>query len=58
MHFNWTLVQKSVEAALLLGWEHWLSQTTLIKAGSTVELIWNGLKLLFKKGASNVGPKV
>lgn len=54
MHINWIMVQKGVEAVLIFGWEHWLSQTTLVKAGSTAELIWNGVKLIFKKGDSNV----
>lgn len=58
MHLNWHLFQKAVEAILIFAWEHWLSQTSLIKAGSTVELIWNGLQKLFKKGDKNVGPKI
>jgi hypothetical protein len=58
MSINWIVVQKAVEGGIILGWEHWLSQTTLVKAGSTVELIWNGLKLLFKKGEKNVKPTV
>lgn len=54
MHnLNWHEIQKAVMAGVILAWEHWLSQTTLVKAGSTVELVWNGLKLLFKKGESN-----
>lgn len=54
MHINWVYVQKGVEAALIFAWEHWLSQTTLVKAGSSVELIINGVKALFKKGDANV----
>ena len=50
MHnINWHAVQKCVEAAIIFGWEHWLSQTTLVKAGSTVELVWNGFKILKEK---------
>jgi hypothetical protein len=57
MHIDWTHVQKAVEGVAILSWEHWLSQTEKVKAGSTYELVWNSMKWILsklKKGDSNV----
>lgn len=42
-----------VAMAVLMVVEFWLGKTKKVESNSTLELILNGLKLIFKKGKTN-----
>lgn len=59
---DWHEVQKAILAWSLLTWEHWLSKTEKVEAGSTWQLVKNLLKYAIsryvKKEAQDARPKI
>lgn len=59
---DWHEVQKAILAWVLLTWEHWLSKTEKVEAGSTWQLVKNLVKYAMsryiKKEAQDARPKI